>query len=173
MLFPMKATVIFKPFGGMRQTLASTLVGIHPIKPEAYLFWRFAICSSTSSIDIRPQKRHTAVGYRPWRGSTMHINFMASRKSNEFTTACENNCRLLRDTRLIGGRARLRMRVEPMPNGNVSKSLFPIFVPSNLPKPDEVKRRRQRGVHHVRPESLCGPEGPVVHRLRLRKSTWQ
>merc|ERR1719265_1232379 len=76
--FPAKATAIFKPFGGISQTLALILFGIHSTKYEEFLFCTFSICSSTSFVDIRPRKRAAAVRYRPWRGSAAHIIFLAS-----------------------------------------------------------------------------------------------
>merc|ERR1719343_1812157 len=75
---PAKATAIFKPFGGMSQTEALMLLGIHSTKYELFLFWTFNICSSTSLVDMRPRNKAAAVKYRPWRGSAAHIIFLAS-----------------------------------------------------------------------------------------------
>mmetsp|Transcript_110201 Transcript_110201/g.206573 ORF Transcript_110201/g.206573 Transcript_110201/m.206573 type:complete len:225 (-) Transcript_110201:649-1323(-) len=75
---PAKATAIFNPFGGMSQTLALMLLGIHSTKYEEFLFWTFSICSSTSLVDMRPRKSAAAVKYRPCRGSAAHIIFFAS-----------------------------------------------------------------------------------------------
>merc|ERR1719408_148457 len=58
---PAKATAIFKPFGGISQTDALMLFGIHSTKYEEFLFCTFNICSSTSLADIRPRKRAAAV----------------------------------------------------------------------------------------------------------------
>merc|ERR1711979_9155 len=75
---PAKATAIFNPFGGISQTEALMLFGIHSTKYEEFLFWTFSICSSTSFVDMRPRKSAAAVRYRPWRGSAAHIIFFAS-----------------------------------------------------------------------------------------------
>merc|ERR1719473_585249 len=75
---PRNPTAIFKPFGGMSQTLDLMLFGIHSTKYDEFLFCTLSICSSTSFVDIRPRKRAVAVKYRPWRGSAAHIMFLAS-----------------------------------------------------------------------------------------------
>merc|ERR1719211_250185 len=59
--FPANATAILRPFGGMSQTDALMLFGIHSTKYEEFLFCTFNICSSTSLVDMRPRKRHAAV----------------------------------------------------------------------------------------------------------------
>merc|ERR1719461_1255352 len=76
--FPKNATAIFKPLGGMSQTDALMLFGIHSTKYDEFLFWTFNICSSTSLVDILPRNKAAAVKYRPWRGSAAHIMFLAS-----------------------------------------------------------------------------------------------
>merc|ERR1719208_484493 len=76
--FPANATAIFNPFGGMSQTNALMLFGIHSTKYDEFLFWTFNICSSTSLVDILPRNKAAAVKYRPWRGSAAHIMFLAS-----------------------------------------------------------------------------------------------
>merc|ERR1712199_65580 len=58
---PANATAIFKPLGGMSQTLALMLFGIHSTKYEEFLFCTLSICSSTSFVLIRPRKRAAAV----------------------------------------------------------------------------------------------------------------
>merc|ERR1712045_300559 len=59
--FPANATAIFKPFGGMSQTDALMLFGIHSTKYDEFLFCTFNICSSTSLVDMRPRNRAAAV----------------------------------------------------------------------------------------------------------------
>merc|ERR1719232_1029908 len=76
--FHANATAIFRPFGGMSQTEALMLFGIHSTKYEEFLFCTLSICSSTSLVDIRPRKSAAAVRYRPCRGSAAHIMFFAS-----------------------------------------------------------------------------------------------
>merc|ERR1719440_2618148 len=75
---PANATAIFRPLGGMSQTAALMLLGIHSTKYEEFLFCTLSICSSTSLVDMRPRKRAAAVRYRPWRGSAAAIMFLAS-----------------------------------------------------------------------------------------------
>merc|ERR1719221_33637 len=70
---PAKATAILRPFGGMSQTEALMLFGIHSTKYEEFLF-----CSLSSLVDMRPRKSAAAVRYRPCRGSAAHIMFLAS-----------------------------------------------------------------------------------------------
>merc|ERR1712107_683389 len=76
--FPAKAIAILSPFGGMSQTEALMLFGIHSTKYEEFLFCTLSICSSTSLVDMRPRKSAAAVRYRPCRGSAAHIMFLAS-----------------------------------------------------------------------------------------------
>merc|ERR1712107_359789 len=76
--FPAKATAILSPFGGMSQTEALMLFGIHSTKYEEFLFCTLSNCSSTSLVDMRPRKSAAAVRYRPCRGSAAHIMFLAS-----------------------------------------------------------------------------------------------
>merc|ERR1719238_2605714 len=75
---PRNATAIFKPLGGMSQTDALMLLGIHSTKYDEFLFCTLSICSSTSFVDMRPRKSAAAVRYRPCRGSAAHIIFFAS-----------------------------------------------------------------------------------------------
>merc|ERR1712217_599032 len=75
---PANATAILRPLGGMSQTDALMLFGIHSTKYEEFLFCTLSICSSTSLVDMRPRKRAAAVRYRPCRGSAAHIMFLAS-----------------------------------------------------------------------------------------------
>merc|ERR1712199_143509 len=58
---PMKVVAILRPLGGMSQTEALTLLGIHSTKYEEFLFTTLSICSSTSLVDMRPRKRHAQV----------------------------------------------------------------------------------------------------------------
>merc|ERR1711988_1010520 len=60
-VFPRKVTDIFRPLGGMSQTEAFMLFGIHSTKYEEFLLQTLSICSSTSLHDIRPRKRAEAV----------------------------------------------------------------------------------------------------------------
>merc|ERR1711981_367477 len=53
---PANATAIFKPFGGISQTLALMLFGIHSTKYELFLF-----CTFTSLVDMRPRNNAAAV----------------------------------------------------------------------------------------------------------------
>merc|ERR1711972_1210870 len=76
--FPAKATAILRPLGGMSQTEALMLFGIHSTKYDEFLFCTFNICSSTSFVDMRPRKSAAVVRYRPCRGSAAHIMFFAS-----------------------------------------------------------------------------------------------
>merc|ERR1719254_269325 len=76
--FPAKATANLRPLGGMSQTEALILFGIHSTKYDEFLFWTFNICSSTSFVLIRPRNNAAAVRYRPCRGSAAHIMFLAS-----------------------------------------------------------------------------------------------
>merc|ERR1711977_48656 len=55
-VLPRKVTAIFSPFGGMSQTDALTLFGIHSTKYEEFLLQTLSICSSTSLVDMRPRK---------------------------------------------------------------------------------------------------------------------
>merc|ERR1712147_487792 len=59
--FPANATAIFKPFGGMSQTEALILFGIHSTKYDEFLFCTLSICSSTSLVDMRPRNSAAAV----------------------------------------------------------------------------------------------------------------
>merc|ERR1712019_291351 len=58
---PANATAILRPFGGMSQTLALILFGIHSTKYEEFLFCTLKICSSTSLVDMRPRNNAAAV----------------------------------------------------------------------------------------------------------------
>merc|ERR1711918_330079 len=60
-VLPRKVTAIFRPFGGMSQTEALRLFGIHSTKYEEFLLQTLSICSSTSLHDMRPRKRAEAV----------------------------------------------------------------------------------------------------------------
>merc|ERR1712146_437605 len=64
-VLPRKVTAIFNPLGGMSQTDALRLFGIHSTKYEEFLLQTFSICSSTSLHDMRPRKSADAVRYRP------------------------------------------------------------------------------------------------------------
>ncbi|KAL4280195.1 hypothetical protein GQ457_03G038150 [Hibiscus cannabinus] len=59
--FPTKVDDIFRPFGGISQTLDFTLLGIHSTKYDEFLFWTFIICSSTSLVLILPRNIADAV----------------------------------------------------------------------------------------------------------------
>merc|ERR1719277_2111315 len=58
---PAKATAILRPFGGMSQTEALMLLGIHSTKYDEFLFCTLSICSSTSLLDMRPRNSAAAV----------------------------------------------------------------------------------------------------------------
>merc|ERR1719359_186831 len=58
---PANATAILRPLGGISQTEALMLFGIHSTKYEEFLFCTLSICSSTSFVDIRPRKSAAAV----------------------------------------------------------------------------------------------------------------
>merc|ERR1712176_763887 len=77
-VFPTKVVAILSPLGGMSQTDALMLFGIHSTKYDEFLFCTLSICSSTSLVDMRPRERAAAVRYRPCRGSAAHIMFFAS-----------------------------------------------------------------------------------------------
>merc|ERR1712187_386204 len=70
---PANATAIFNPLGGMSQTAALMLFGIHSTKYEEFLFCTLSICSSTSLVDILPLNMTEAVKYLPCLGSAAHI----------------------------------------------------------------------------------------------------
>ncbi|XP_028079402.1 uncharacterized protein LOC114281143 [Camellia sinensis] len=59
--FPIKVEAIFRPVGGMSQTVDLTLFGIHSTKYDEFLFCTLIICSSTSFVLILPQNMVDAV----------------------------------------------------------------------------------------------------------------
>ena len=71
----MKVVDIFKPFGGMSQTLDLMLFGIHSTKYEEFLFCTLSICSSTSLVDMRPRNMQHAVKVTSvtWVRSAHHV----------------------------------------------------------------------------------------------------
>merc|ERR1711991_631776 len=77
-VLPTKVTAILRPFGGISQIEALTLLGIHSTKYEEFLLTTFSICSSTSLVDIRPLNMFAQVRYLPCLGSAAHIIFFAS-----------------------------------------------------------------------------------------------
>jgi len=60
-VLPTKVVAILRPFGGMSQMAALTLLGIHSTMYDEFLFTTLSICSSTSLVDMRPRKRHAQV----------------------------------------------------------------------------------------------------------------